>query len=144
MCLWIQSCSELKWRQNYRFSTNIISNSKIETLVSYSRSNNVNVNMSFPSSNLEGNFSTYVFGKSFWHRELKIDCWTSRHLLCEEILNSLVWVEVRILVEKLNVYEGQIFPMPLIQTCRLETTSLCLNTRLREKKFLNFHNCYWN
>jgi len=23
--------------------------------------------MSFPNSNFEGNFSTYVFGKSFWH-----------------------------------------------------------------------------
>jgi len=39
-------------------------------------------------------------------------------------------VEVRILVEKWNVYEVQIFPRPLLQTCRLETTSLCLNTRL--------------
>ena len=33
----------------------------IGTLVSYWRSTNVNVNMSFPSSNFEGNFSTYVF-----------------------------------------------------------------------------------
>ena len=32
-----------------------------------SRSTNVNVSMSFPNSNFEGNFSTYVFGKSFWH-----------------------------------------------------------------------------
>ena len=31
-------------------------NSQIETLISYSRSTNVNVNMSFPSSNFEGNF----------------------------------------------------------------------------------------
>ena len=37
--------------------------------------------MSFPSSNFEGNFSNYVFGKSFRHyRKLKIDCWTSRHI----------------------------------------------------------------
>ena len=85
--LWIQSCSELKWRQNYDFSTIDISNSQIETLVSYSRSTNVNVNMSFPNSNFEGNFSTYVFGKSFWqYRELKIDCWTSRNMLCKKIL----------------------------------------------------------
>jgi len=27
--------------------------------------NQYNVNMSFPSSNFEGNFRTYVFGKSF-------------------------------------------------------------------------------
>ena len=78
------------------------------------------VNMSFHSGNFEGNFSTYVFGKSFWHfRELKIDCWTSRNILCEKILNSsCVCVEVRILVEKRNVYEGHIFPRPLLQTCR--------------------------
>ena len=41
----------------------IISKSRIETLDSYSRSNNVNVNMPFPSSNIEGNYSTYVFCK---------------------------------------------------------------------------------
>jgi len=30
--------------------------------------------MSFPNSNFEGNFSTYVFGKSFWnYRELKMN-----------------------------------------------------------------------
>jgi len=44
--------------------------------------------MSFPNSNFDGNFSTYVFGKSFWHyRGLKIVCWASRHLLWEKILN---------------------------------------------------------
>jgi len=51
----------------------------------YSRSTIVNVNTSFPSSNFEWNFTTYVFGKSFWHyRELKIYCWTSRHILCKK------------------------------------------------------------
>ena len=50
---------------NYYFCSIIISNSQIETLNSYSRSTNVNVNMSFPNSKFEGNFSTYVFGKSF-------------------------------------------------------------------------------
>ena len=48
-------------------STIIISNSQIEILVSYSMSTNVNVNMCFPNSKFEGNFSTYVFGKSLWH-----------------------------------------------------------------------------
>jgi len=111
----------------------IISNSQIETLVSYSRSTNVNVNMSFSNSNFEGNFSTYVFGKSFWHyRELKIDCCAWRHIL-KKILYSFVCVEVRILVEKWTVYECHIFLRLILQTCRLETTSFCLNTRL----FLN-------
>ena len=94
--------------------------------------------MSFPNRNFEGNFSTYVFGKSFWHyRELKIDCWSSRHILREKILNSFSCVDVRNLVVKLIVYEGHNFPGPLLQTCRLETTSLCLNTLLFVNK--NFH-----
>jgi len=45
--LWLLSCSELKWRQNYYFSTIIISNSQIETLDSYSSSLYVNVNICF-------------------------------------------------------------------------------------------------
>jgi len=48
------------------FYTIIISKSQIEILVSYSRSTYDKVNMSFPNSNFEGNFSTYVFGKSFY------------------------------------------------------------------------------
>ena len=48
-------------------------------------------------------------------------------------LNPIVCVEFRILVEKWYVYEGHIFPRPLLQTCRLETISLCLNKRLRVK-----------
>jgi len=120
--------------QNYHFSTIIISNSQIETLVSYSRSTSVNVNMSFPSSNFEGNFSTCVFGKSLGHyRELKFDCWTSRHILWEKILITYACVEVRILVEKWNVY-GHIFQRPFLQTCRMDTTSLCLNNRINENK----------
>ena len=75
--LWIYLCNELKWWQNYYISTIIISNSQIEILVSYSRSTNVEINMSFPNSKFEGNFSTYVFGKSFWHYlELKSERWT--------------------------------------------------------------------
>ena len=53
-------------------------------LVSFSRSTNVVVNMSFPNSNFEVNFSTY--------RDLKSECCKSRHILCKKILNfSYVW-----------------------------------------------------
>jgi len=46
--------------------------------------------MSFPNSNFEGYFTTYVFGKSFWHyRELKSQCWTTPHLLCGKMLNYI-------------------------------------------------------
>ena len=80
-------------------------------------------------------------GKSFWYyRELKIDCWTSHIYYAKKIINTFVCGEVRILVEKWNVCEGHIFPRPLLQTCRLETTSLWLNTRLFvNKNFSNSH-----
>ena len=121
--------------QKYYFSTFIISNSKIEILVSFSRSTNVNVNMPFPSSNFVGNISSYVFRNSFWYyRELKIDCWKSQLILCEKILNIFVVLQVRILVEKWNVYEGHIFPRSFLQTCRFETISWYLNTNLLAKK----------
>jgi hypothetical protein len=97
--------------QKYYFSTFIISNSQIEILVSFSRSTNVNVNMSFPNSNFEGNFSTYVFEKSFWHyRDLKSECCTSRHILCKKILNFFICVEVRILCKKLKYVWSSHFP----------------------------------
>jgi len=57
---------------------------------------------------------------------------------------SYVW-RLELFVKKLNMYEAQIFPRPLQQTCRLETTPLCLNTLLRvNKKFQNSHYFYWN
>ena len=52
----------------------------------------------------------------------------------KKILNSFVCVEVRIVLEKWNIYEAHLFSSPLLQTCRLETNTLCLNTRLRVKK----------
>ena len=95
--------------------------------------------MSFPNSSFEENVSTYVFGKSFLHyRELKIDCWALKIYYAKKILNPFVCVEVRILVEKGNVYEGHIFPRSLLQTCRLETSSLSLHTRLIVNKKLKF------
>ena len=116
-----------------------ISKSQIEILFSNSKSSYVNVNMCFPNINYERNLCIYVFGKLFWHyRELKSECWTSRHVLCEKKY-FFVYVGIRILVKKWNMYETHIFPSPLQQTCRLETTSLCLNTRLRVKKNVKIH-----
>ena len=61
-------------------------------MVSFSRSTNVNANMPFPNSNFEGNFSTYVFIKSFCHyRDLKSECWTSRHNMQKLLDISYVW-----------------------------------------------------
>ena len=63
----------------------------------------------------------------------------------KKILNTFLGMEVRILLEHLNIYEGHIFPIPLLQTCRLETTSFWLNTRLRvNKKFSNSQYFKWN
>ena len=58
------SSSEPKLRQNYYFSTINISNSQIEILISISGSTYVNGNKRFPNSNFDGNFSTYVIGKT--------------------------------------------------------------------------------
>jgi hypothetical protein len=115
-----------------------------ETLVSYSRSTNVNVNISFPNSSFEENLVIMCLASYFdiienWKL---IDMAT--YIMRKKILNTFLCVEVRILVEKLNVYEGHISPRPFIQTCWLETTSLCLNTRLLvNKKFPNSHYFYW-
>ena len=136
----------MKWRQNYHFSTIIISNSRIETLVSYSRSKNFNVNMSFLLVILKENSVLMCLASHFDN----IDNWISivghRDIYnWKQKLNSIVCVEVRILVEKWNIYEGHIFPRPFLQTCRLETTSLCLNTRLLvNKNFPNSHYYYSN
>ena len=79
--------------------------------VSFSRSTNVNVNMSFPNRSFEGNFSTYVFGKSFWHyRDLKSECWTSRHILWKKKLNFFLCLEFRILCKKVKYVFSSHFP----------------------------------
>ena len=98
-------------KQKYIFRTFIFSNPQTKILVLYSRSTNVNVIMSFPNSNFEENFSTNVFGKTFWHyRDLKSECWTSRHILCKKILNFFICVEVRILCKELKYAWSSHFP----------------------------------
>jgi len=95
--------------------------------------------MSFPNSNFEGKFRTYVFGNYFGITEnWKLIVGHRAIYYAKIILNSFVCVEDRILVGKWNVYESHIFPRPLLQTCRLETTSLCLNTRLLVNKIFKF------
>jgi len=53
----------------------------------------------------------------------------------KKIVNYFLYVEVRTLVKKLYIYERHISPMSVLQTCWLETASMCLNTRLRVKNF---------
>ena len=49
-------------------------------------------------------------------------------------------MEVRELVEKWNIYDAHIFTRSIVRTFSLESTSLCLHTRLRViKKFPNSH-----
>ena len=111
-------------KQKYFFRTFIFSNPQIEILVSFSRSTNVYVNMSFPISNFEGYFSTNVFGKSFWHyRALKSECWTSRHILCKKILNFFICVEVRILCKKVKYEWDSHFPEAITTNMQLGNDS---------------------
>ena len=125
---WNKSNTIIKLRSSFQIC-------QLEILVLYSSSTNVNVNMSFQNSNFEGNFSTYVFGNSLRHyRELEIDCWAWRHILCEKDINIFICVEFRIVVGTWYIFEAHIFPRSLLQTYSLETNSLCLNTRLLVSK----------
>ena len=65
--------------------------------------------------------------------------------IIQKNIKFLIRVELRILCKKWNMYEAHIFPRPLQQTCRLETTPLFLNTRLCvNRKFQYSQNVYWN
>jgi len=80
--------------------------------------------MSFPNSIFEGNFRTYVFGKSFWHyRDLKSECWTSRHILCNKILNFFKCMEVRIHSKKLKYVWSSQFPEAITTNMQIENDS---------------------
>ena len=111
------------------------SNSQIEIQVSFSRSTNVNVNMSFPNSNFEGNISTYVFGKSFWHyRDLKSECWTSRHILCKKILNfSYVW-RLEYLCKKVKYVWSSHFPDAIKKNMQIGNDSFLFKYPVRCKQ----------
>ena len=91
---------------------------------------------------------TCIFLIVIFKKYLVLMCWASHFDIIEsrkanvgycgiyyakKILNFLC-VEFRILVKMLNMNEVHIFPTSLPQTCRLVTTSLCLNTWLRENK----------
>ena len=105
------NCVTSRKKQKYFYRTFIFSNPQIEILVSFSRATNVNVNMSLPNNNFEGNFSSYVFGKSFWHyRDPKSECWTSRHTIYKKILNFSYVCRLEFFVKKWNMYESHIFP----------------------------------
>ena len=130
--------------QKYYFRTFIFSNSKIEILFSFSSSTKVNVNMSLPNSNFEGNFSTYVFGKSFWnYRDLKSESWTSRHILCKKILNFFICVQVRILFKKVKYVWSSHFHEAITTNMQIGNDSFAFKTRLGlNKKFQNSHIFY--
>ena len=132
----------MKRRQKYYFITFIFSNSQIEILFSFSRSTNVSVNMSFPNSNFEGNFSTYMFGSSFWYyRDLKSECWTSGHILCKKILNFFIGVEVRILCKKVKYVWSSHFPEAITTNMQNGNDSLVFKyTDTCKKNFKNHIN----
>ena len=66
-------------------------------------------------------------------------------IILKKISNYFIYVEILILEEKWNKYESHIFPRSLLQTCWLEKTSLCLNTRLNVNNELpNSHYLLWN
>ena len=62
-----------------------------------------------------------------------------RDIYYSKILNISYEWSLEFFVKKWNMYEAYIFQRPLQQTCSLETTPLCLNTRLRVKKNFKIH-----
>jgi len=59
--------------------------------------------------------------------------------IMQKIFNfSYVW-RLEFFVKGWNMYEAHISLRPLQQICRLETTPLCLNTRLRVNKNFKIH-----
>jgi len=55
----------------------------------------------------------------------EIDCWTSRNILCEKNIKNFRMFGGARSCRKVKCIEGHIFPRSLLQTCRLERTSLC-------------------
>ena len=95
--------------QKYYFSTFIISNSKTEILVSFSRSTNINVNMSFPNSNFEGNFSTYVWQVILTSKPEKWMLDLATYIMQRNI-KFFICFEVRILCKKVKYVWSSNFP----------------------------------
>ena len=130
---------------NWKEGKNIIlersysQNSQIEILFSFSRSTNVNVKMSLPNSNFKRNFSTYVFGKSFWHYgDPKSECWTSRHILCKKILNFFIFVEFRILCKEVKYVWNSHFPEAITTNMQIGNDSFVFKYPVTCKKISKF------
>ena len=131
----------MKRRQKYYFRTFIAWNSQIEILVSFSRSTNINVNMSLLIGLLKGNLVPMCLACHF----VIIETWKVNvehrdiYYSKKKKFFSYDW-RLDLLVKKWIIYEAHNFPRPLQQTCSLEKTPLCFNTRLRvNKKFQNSH-----
>ena len=126
------------WKEGkkYYFRT-FISNCQIEILVSFSRSTNVNVYMSFLIVILKDICVMHVILTLSIPEKWKLDITT---YIMQKILNFFIWVEVRILCKKVKYVWGSHFPEAITTNMQLGTTPLCLNTRLRvNKKFQNSH-----
>ena len=133
-------------KKKLSISSIIISYSQIETLVSYSRSTNVNVNMPFPNSNFEGIYSTYVFGKSFWnYRELKSDCWTSRYVLGEKNIKFFRMCGGLNSCKKLKCIWRSYFTEAITTTMQIGNDFLVFKYPLTcKQKISKFSLFYWN
>ena len=82
---------------------------------------------------------SYVLCKSFCHyRDVKREFGHRDIYYAKKyLIFSYVW-RLEFFVKKGNMYEANIFPRPLQQTCSLETTPFCLNIMLGVKKNFKF------
>ena len=127
-------------RQKYYFRTFIYSNSQTEILVSFSRSTNVNLNMSFPNSNFEGNFSTYAFGNSFdiietWKVNVR-----HRDIYYAINIKFFICVEIWILCKKVKYVWSSNFPKAITTKIQIWNDSFVFKYPVPcKKKFQNSH-----
>ena len=126
--------------QKYYFRTFIFSNSQIEILVSFSRSTNVNVNMSFPNIILK---ETLVLMCLASHYDI-IETWKvnvgHRDIYYAKILNFFKCVEVRILCKKVKYVWSSHFPEAITTNMRFGNESFLFKYPDKcKQKFQNSH-----
>ena len=134
----------MKRRQKYYFRTFIFSNPQIEILLSFSSSTNVNVTCLFLIVILKETLVLMCFCKSFWHyRDLKSECWTSRHILYKKILNFFIWVEVRILCKKVKYVWRSHFPKTITTNMQIGNDCIVFKYPVTCKQIIqNSHTFY--
>ena len=128
----VNLCNELKRKQKYYFRTFNFSNSQIEILDSFSSSTNVNVNISFPNSNFEGNLCVMQVILTLSRPEkwiLEIATY-----IIQKVLNFFICVEFKILCKKVKYVWSSHFPEAITTNMQLGNESFVCEYRVTCKQ----------